>query len=318
MNSLYRLHSLFIAFFIGVMVLMGCKPQVPSTYIQPDDMEDILYDYYLSQSMARYSEQQDFNQSLYYQAVLKKHGVTEAEFDSSLVYYYTHADRLGKIYSSLSDRMNHEAVRLGASVSEIGKYSGLSSTGDTANIWRDRTVAMLLPVAPYNRLDFTIVKDSTFRKGDSFQFNMKVDFMYQSGYKDCILYVAVDYENDSTAIYQTRITYSGMSSLAIPANRDLEIKQLRGFIFLGQSGDESNMQKLMFIDGIQLIRFHPQPVENVQENPQNTDSTVVSSTQSSTPTKTETTTSDDQQPKAQPVKVERLSIGSPLKAKKSK
>ena len=74
----------------------------------------------------------------------------------------------------------------------------------------------------------------------------------------------------------------------------------------------------MFIDGIQLIRFHPQPVDNVQENPQDTDSTVVSSTQSSTPTKTETTTSDDQQPKAQPVKVERLSIGSPLKAKKSK
>ena len=317
MNSLYRLHSVFVTFVIGVMVLAGCKPQVPSQFLQPDDMEDILYDYYLSQSMARYSDKQDFNQSIYYQAVLKKHGVTEAEFDSSLVYYYTHADRLGQIYSSLSERMNREAVSLGASVSELGKYAGLSATGDTANIWHDRTMVMLLPVAPYNRMDFMIAKDSTFRKGDSFQLNMKVDFMFQSGYKDCILYVAVDYVNDSTAIYQTRVTYSGMCNLSIPGNTELDIKQLRGFIFLGQSGDESNMQKLMFINGIQLIRFHPQASAPEQENLGDADSAVAVPVKATDDTKPVNAASEEK-PAAQLVKIERMPIGAPLKPKNTK
>lgn len=320
MNSLYRLHRILVVLIVGLLVLSGCKPQVPSRYIQPDDMEAILYDYYLAQAMANRSDNPAFNQTLYYQAVLQKHGVSEAEFDSSLVYYYTHADRLGKIYSKLSDRMNVEATRLGASVGEMGKYANLNANGDTANIWRDRTVAMLLPAAPYNRMDFTVPSDTTFRKGDSFQLNLMVDFMYQSGYKDGLLYVAVDYANDSTAVYQTRISYSGLCTLTIPSNPDNDIRQLRGFIFLGQGGDGSILQKLMFINGIQLIRFRRQeqpsggvavprpdsvatPAQPQQEAA--TQSVKVEPAPASTPPRQETKP-----------KVERLTIGSPLKIKK--
>ena len=35
------------------MVCIGCKPGVPGDVIQPDEMEDILYDYYSPREMAQ-------------------------------------------------------------------------------------------------------------------------------------------------------------------------------------------------------------------------------------------------------------------------
>ena len=90
------------ALYVILLVLMtvGCKPKVPSELVQPDDLEDILYEYHLAQSMARNEHTLDasYNQTKYFLAVLEKHHVSEAVFDSSLVYYYTHAERLKEIY----------------------------------------------------------------------------------------------------------------------------------------------------------------------------------------------------------------------------
>ena len=33
-------------------VIVGCKPDVPSKYLQPDELENILYDYHVADAMA--------------------------------------------------------------------------------------------------------------------------------------------------------------------------------------------------------------------------------------------------------------------------
>ena len=42
-----------LPFIALLLMVIGCKPTVPSEYIQPDDMEDILYDYHLAEAMAK-------------------------------------------------------------------------------------------------------------------------------------------------------------------------------------------------------------------------------------------------------------------------
>lgn len=250
------LHITIVMAILSVMMLAGCKPQVPSEYIQPDDMADILYDYYVSRALASQGDSAEYNRNLYYLDVLRKHSVSEAEFDSSLVYYYSHAERLAKIYETVSKRMQDEATRLGASVGEIGQFANLTSTGDTANIWKEATCAFLVPAPPYNRIDFNIKADSTFRRGDSFVLNMTANFMFQSGTKDAIVCAKVSYTGDSTAVFYANVNVSGLSRLQIPANNDADIKEIDGFIYLGQGSDDSFTRKMLFIDGIQLIRFH--------------------------------------------------------------
>ncbi len=66
-------------------------------------MEDLLVDIHIAQSMAQESMwdsmDYDYKQTLYFAAALEKHGVTKAEFDSSLTYYYVRADRFSDIFN---------------------------------------------------------------------------------------------------------------------------------------------------------------------------------------------------------------------------
>lgn len=239
-----------------VALVWSCKPQVPRHYVQPDEMEDIIYDCYVAKAMAARSDNVDYNQRLYRLAVFKKHGVTEADFDSSLVYYFGDAERLKKIYDAVAERMEGTATQLGATAGEMNKYASLSATGDTADIWNGASRVLMLPVAPYNRFDFTLEADSSYRVGDQFQLNLNALFLYQGGTKEGVIYVAVDYEGDSTAVFTSRIYSTGIATLRIQRNTEAQVKRLRGFVYLGNGGTQSPLQKLLFIDGIQLIRFH--------------------------------------------------------------
>ena len=263
---------------VSIMLMVGCKPKVPSEYIQPDDLEDILYEYHVAESMARNgnSMDADYNQTKYFLAVLEKHHVTEAVFDSSMVYYYTHAERLKNIYSNVYERLADEAKKLGASVGDINRYSQYSETGDTANIWRDETAMLLIPRPTKNRFDFVVKADSTFKVGDSFMFQFVAEHIWQSGSKDAIVCIKTTYEKDSVIQRVNHVSISGITQLRVPYNKTLNIKELRGFIYLPQGEDEAEVRRLMFISQIQLIRFHNKEILEQHEN----DSTAVVKTDS--------------------------------------
>ena len=258
-NLLHTCSSYIAMLLLSAFVAVACTPSVPSDVIQPDEMEDILYDYYISQALAGQALNQkdaSYDRYVYFSAVLQKHGVTEAEFDSSLVYYYSNAKRLHGIYSSLSERIGNEAMGLGASVSEFNKYSSLSESGDTANIWQDATSLLLTPYAPSNKFTFSIKADSTYKVGDSFLVNFMSDFIYQAGTKDAVVYVAVRYDNDSVSTHVTHIGVSGVSRLRIPANDESRVSNIDGFVYLNRGSDDSRTLKLLFISQMQFVRFH--------------------------------------------------------------
>ena len=253
-----------LTYLLILMFVVACKPTVPSEYIQPDDMEDILYDYHLALAMARQKvgDEQDYNRSLYFQSVLKKYNVTEADFDSSLVYYYSHAYRLKEIYSEVNQRLNEEAASLGVAVGDINRYSQYSTTGDTANIWTQHTDLLLIPSPTMNRYDFTVKVDSTFRRGDSFMFQFMSEFIWQTGSKDVTVCFVNKYVGDSIIQTVNHITVSGLAQVRLPVYREKKLKEMRGFIYLSDGGDDSNTRKLLFISQIQLIRFHDKTIDD--------------------------------------------------------
>ena len=223
-------------------------------------MEDIIYDYHLAQAMSRKVDgmgSMDMRRTKYFQAVLRKHEVTEAEFDSSLVYYYSHVDYLHKIYGHVNERLSDEAKVLGAGVGEISRYSQLNTTGDTANIWKNVTDVMLMPKPTMNRFDFTVTTDSTFKVGESFMFQFMSDYLWQNGTKETTVCIVSEYE-DTVMQVSNRVSVSGVAQVRVPAYNKKPLKQMRGFVYLGDGGDNSNTRKILFISQIQLIRFHNQ------------------------------------------------------------
>ena len=264
-----RPFSHIIVFMASVLCIVSCKPGVPKEVIQPDDMEDILYDYYVSQGIASMpgpqSGSEDYKRDTYFNSVLNKYGVTRAEFDSALVYYYTRADRFVEIYKSVQERMSEEALNLGATEGEVERFTAMQSlSGDTASIWEGMKSARLMPQAPYNKMQFVQKADTSFRKGDSFMLSFKSDFLYQGGNKDALLYLAVKYTNDSIVAQATHFSVSGINQLRINPV-DLMPKEIMGYFYLGQGYEKSSDLRLLSISDIQLIRFHKKKEEGAEE-----------------------------------------------------
>lgn len=264
------MNRFFLALIVGVCVLAGCKPSVPSDIIQPDDMEDLLVDYHLAKAMAqlddREPEKYDYNQQLYLDAALHKHGVTRAEFDSSLVYYYTHAEDFFKIYTRVGDRLDKQAVALGASEGEIGRFSAFSANGDTANVWQGRAQTLLLPMPPRNLMEFELEVDSSFHQGDKFLLQYVSDFVFQAGSKDAVALLSITYEGDTVVTRTTHFSSAGITQLRHDGLSGRAIRRIRGFFYLGGGNEPSTTLRLLFINNIQLIRFHQKDV-SVQPTP---------------------------------------------------
>lgn len=251
-----RIHLVWLA--LGLWLFAACKPSVPEDVIQPDDMEDILYDYHVSQGIAsREGESTDYTRNYFFEALLKKHNVTRAEFDSSLVYYYTRADRFIEIYKNVQERLGEEALVRGASAGEVERYSMLSLSGDTADVWEGPRRLILMPQRPYHLMQFYQKCDTSYHAGDHFLMTFNNELLTQAGYSQALAYLAMTYENDSTVSQNTIVSGKGSTSLRIAMCRE-RVKEIKGYIMMGQRMEEkpSNDMCLMFIDGIRLIRFH--------------------------------------------------------------
>ena len=244
--------------FVGLQLLQACKPKDPPQYIQPDEMEDILYDYHVAQGIATGVENNPYDSHLYYEAVLKKHQVTREQFDSSLHYYYYRSDRFIDIYKRVQERLSDEALVLGASVSEVERYMTQSASGDTADIWDGNRRQMLVPFRPYNYLQFHVEADSAFHAGDSYLMTFANTFLTQGGSRGADVYLAVTYLNDSTVARNQNVSGFGVTTLTIPACQQ-RVKEINGYIVLNQRFDNNQSNNeicMLFLDHIQLVRFH--------------------------------------------------------------
>ena len=151
-------------FFIAIMLVEAFATSCDNTpsIISSGEMEKILYDYHLADAMAQQAEGgYEKNAFEYRAAVLKKYNVSQGEFDSSMVYYMRHTDELHTMYQHISDRMQEEANKLGASSS-----SGITAAGDSADVWNGERSLALIPNEPYNLYSFNLTPDTTFHKGD--------------------------------------------------------------------------------------------------------------------------------------------------------
>lgn len=253
---------------VAVMALLfcvsSCKPSLPSGVLSKGKMTDILYDYHLALAMAHMDDNGDKGQSLAYrEAVLRKHDVTSAEFDSSMVYYMRHTELLEDVYKDLTDRYNNEITPMGGSAKEGGEFANLSATGDTANVWNLATSMVFMPVKPFNSTSFDIKVDSTFHKGDRLMLDFDAQFIYQDGMRNGVAMLAVQFGNDSIAQRTIMIQSTQHYSVELSDDDSLGIKSVKGYFMLmnddnGTGVSSQTTLKLMFLEHIKLIRMHPQ------------------------------------------------------------
>lgn len=244
---------------LTLLLVMGCKPSLPKGVVSEGKMEDVLYDYHLAQSMANKSDEEGVNQRTYADAVFRKHGITQEDFDKSLAYYVRHTELLQKIYDKLATRFKKEAEGLGMSDADINQYATLSATGDTANVWKGASSLLLLPQRPFNQSTFAINADTAYHAGDRISLNFDCDYLYQDGSKNAFVIFAIVYKNDSVAYTQRQMYSSTHQNISIGDDKSIGIKAIKGYFIIPKRQSEMESQttlQLLFVRNIQMVRIH--------------------------------------------------------------
>ncbi len=230
-------------------------------------MKDILVDYHLAQGMA---ENSDENHKVacykYVQAVFAKHGVTEAEFDSSLVYYSRHSEKMAEVCKNVVTRVETEAERNGIVTEKESDnlFANLSADGDTADVWAGRRAITLIPDEMNHLFRFSQKTDSTYRAGDSFIWHFNTTAVLSNFLLEAYAMIQLEYANDST-VHLSR-SFSGNGTVDIRLTEHIvtdsvPVRRIKGFIYMPPKKMDKGEFCLLLVRELSLIRMHKQMEE---------------------------------------------------------
>lgn len=246
-------------------ILLSCSPSRPSGILSEDKMTDILVDYHLAQGMAEaQSENVDVTRYKYIQAVFKKYRITEAEFDSSMVYWSGRSEDFSHIYDNVVTRVQAQAERMGLeTTTNQDQFATLTNEGDTANIWLGKGFACVVANPVQCVYSFSMKADTTFRAGDSFIWRFKTQFVGRSMNNEAIALLNFYYEGDTVASVSDLLKNNPKNELRHNPGRGLDslnLRSLSGFIYLPLTND-ADQPKPLLISEMMLVRMHkPAPI----------------------------------------------------------
>lgn len=235
---------------LGATLMTGCGKSVSDEVIPPAEMEKILYDYHLALGISsKLPSSEDYKKQAYKNYLFKKHHITEAQFDSSMVWYTRNSKELSEIYQKLDKRFNREKTKLHALLQE--RHINITTQpGDTTNIWQYYPVYALTDAPLNNKITFTMKADTNFWVKDAFRWNADVMFLKPG---KVTMGLNIHLKNDSV-IGKTMSLKSGNNSLYVQADTINEIKNIYGFIAVDK--DSIHQTPHVLISNISLTKYH--------------------------------------------------------------
>lgn len=258
-----RCRVMKIVSLVLLALLVSCKVEMPKDVLSPKKMEDVLYDYHLTQSMATVYSSMDYKEKLMFAYVYDKHGITKEVFDSSLVWYNRYPRYMKDIYANIEKRMNVELEYMSnvkAMQNETVDLNAANLTPGNAELWTGHTVRMLSATPLNNKLAFSFdtPKDSTFIAGDSLAFSFNAIFISSdtATVKQSV-YAAITLEYADKSFFMTGvdINAAGHYAITVPRNFKSRPKSMSGYVYYSDN-DSTGISRALF-GALSLKRIHP-------------------------------------------------------------
>lgn len=240
------------------MLLFSSCDGRPSDVLNKSKMTKVLVDMhktdaYMSQTYYNYNNnpQKDF----YYNYILKKYGITKAQFDSSLVWYTKNPREFSEIYDDVIAQLTtfRRDIRR-------GKYHDIDTlelAKVKVNIWNKRIKYVLTKDSARTHLDFD-VPNQNFMYQDTYILKFLCRIAPEDSCKKQRIVFRINYTNGKIdRIYKTAYHDSLLRryTFRLPAIRKLKIKSISGQL-LASSAYKGKLNAT--IDSISLMRsFNP-------------------------------------------------------------
>lgn len=225
----------------------------PDYVIGEKEMEDLLVDIHKAEAVIE-SNYNIYNNNAtkkkLREAVFLRHGVTQEQFDTTLVWYGHHIDKYMEIYDRVAERLraeNEEAKKL---LAEENSQT-MTQPGDSVDVWKQKRFHLFDSRLPSNLLTFDIATDENFRIRDYFELRFKVLMLPELNVKPQV-YMAVRHANNDLAYNWVDVEKEGWCTLSVQADSAKSISRVFGYIVLPMQ----LVPEKMYVDSLTLIRRH--------------------------------------------------------------
>lgn len=237
---------------VAACVIVSCNG-VPSHVIGPDDMASLMADMRMADAVVgvQYADYvNDANKIALKQAVFKKHGVTEAQFDTSLVWYGHNVDKFQEVNERTIEILEK---RLKAADALAAGEAALTVSGDSVDLWAGPSVRIFGPKTGSNRATIGFDTDRNSERGDIYTMRARVlvpGYSSQWGmtveYTDGTVDAITDYVSQSAPNRQELMLVTDSTRTA---------RHVSGWISMSTPGRD-----VAVLDSISLTRRHLDPL----------------------------------------------------------
>lgn len=235
-----HLKSLIPLLFL--LLAAGCSSR-PDGVVSHGDMVDIMVDIHRGEAYAE-SNYQSFNtdssKMVIRQSILRSHGLTAEQFDSSLMWYGRQTEELSEIYTEVIDRLQADMDNIDATYT-----ASTSFAGDSINAWTESPFYVLSQKSPSSLLKFTLPADENWQRGDSYTWQFKTT--NQRGM--AITAMFMDYDDGSTEMVYNDFNSDGWQRLTIVADSLKNPVNVYGYTSFTLSPVET-----IYLDSVSLVR----------------------------------------------------------------
>ena len=249
--------SLRFLMLLMVVCIIACDGT--DSYIIPKGkMKDVLYDYCIAQGLGQNLPPEKKDLAVKYkEAAFHKYGVTEDQFDSSMVHYFRHVEDMQEIMEDLKVRLDDYDKMLQLQGGSNEMRTNITLGGDTTDIWTGNQLIVLRNNRFFNKETFVFKADTTYHLNDRFKLVADYNFIREDPTdreNNLTACIAIHYRNGRTASNVDQSNREGRFECTISAIDDKEIESVSGyFLFMGRKG---GTRSLGLIKNISVYRIH--------------------------------------------------------------
>lgn len=234
-------------------IVAGCKVKRPDTVFSDEKMEQVLYDYHIAKSMGNeLPGNESYKKALYLESVFHKYGITEAEFDSSMMWFSHNPEVLSKIYENINKKMKDERASINHLIAMREDKVGESQPGDSVDIWAWKRIYRLTGMPLDNKIVFSFLADSNFQDRDTLRWSARFRMAEMPDSLHIpVMSMQILYENDTLSTMR-RVLASGGQTMQLHADTLGKLKEIRGFVYIPRQ----DSLRMVLVDRIQLMRYH--------------------------------------------------------------
>lgn len=235
------------------MLLLGSCSSRPDIVLDEDDMIDLLTDIHKSEAIIEMNQNRyrgDSIKAVVRQSVFEKHGVTQEQFDTSMVWYGHNVGKYIKIYDGVIARLEDEELAIAQAESPKGiKVKRVKkrypSSGDSADIWDKERSWILQPQYKRNIVRFDFNQKPDDKTGDFYT----LIYRLRNTVNSVKVFLGADYYDGTTSFNSRTSAVEGETLIKLQCDSNKRVKRVYGYIIAEPTAREN-----VFIDSLMMLR----------------------------------------------------------------